>query len=298
MLTEADATQLFRDPPLRHIDVGAGEVACRRVGQGPDVLFVHGWPVSGATFRTLLPHLAEHVTCHLVDLPGAGDSRFDADTPISVAQHIMSMRRVADALELEDFAVVGHDSGGMIARHAFAGDPRMRAMGLMNTEQPQGLTWRFRMFLMPSGLPGFGAMLGWALGQPWLRRHWLLLGESFADRSRLDGEFDELFLRPIHQDRRRRDAAVKFAQSFDERALVRPLAELHAKMDVPVQLVWGEHDPFLPLSWAEEMLDSFPDARLHVVRDASLFVHEERPEEVANALLPVLRTEARVAERA
>ena len=44
------------------------------------MLFVHGWPVSGATFRTLLPYLVEHVTCHLIDLPGAGSSRFDADT--------------------------------------------------------------------------------------------------------------------------------------------------------------------------------------------------------------------------
>lgn len=57
-LTPADAAALFRGDPQRFLDVGAGEVAYRRVGIGPDVLFVHGWPVSGATFRTLLPHLA------------------------------------------------------------------------------------------------------------------------------------------------------------------------------------------------------------------------------------------------
>ena len=55
--------------PLR---VDLADPAYRRVGVGPDVLFVHGWPVSGATFRTLLPHLVDHVTCHVVDLPGAG----------------------------------------------------------------------------------------------------------------------------------------------------------------------------------------------------------------------------------
>ena len=44
------------------------------------MLFVHGWPVSGATFRRLLPHLTEHVTCHLLDLPGAGDSPDEAAT--------------------------------------------------------------------------------------------------------------------------------------------------------------------------------------------------------------------------
>ncbi len=36
------------------------------------------------------------------------------------------------------------------------------------------------------------------------------------------------------------------------------------------------------------MVETSTDARLHVVRDARLFVHEEKPEEVAQALLPVL----------
>ena len=80
--------------------MGAGEVAYRVVGTGPDVLFVHGWPVSGATYRTLLPHLADHVTCHLIDLPGAGSSRFTADTPLSIENHIHSVRRTLDLLEL------------------------------------------------------------------------------------------------------------------------------------------------------------------------------------------------------
>ena len=52
-LTRHDATELFRRPPDDLLDVGAGAVAHRRVGSGPDVLFVHGWPVTGATFRTL-----------------------------------------------------------------------------------------------------------------------------------------------------------------------------------------------------------------------------------------------------
>ena len=48
-ITTEQASDLFRRPPERFLDVGTGEVAYRRVGSGPDVLFVHGWPVSGAT---------------------------------------------------------------------------------------------------------------------------------------------------------------------------------------------------------------------------------------------------------
>jgi pimeloyl-ACP methyl ester carboxylesterase len=286
-LTTAAASDIFRREPDRFLDVGAGEVALRSIGRGPDVLFVHGWPVSGATFRTLLPILAERVTCHVLDLPGAGSSRFDTDTPITIDTHIDSVRRVVDALGLDDVAVVGHDSGGMIARHALAGDPRVRAWGLLDTEQPHGLHWRFKAFLAARHVPGIGTGLGWVMGRPRLRRNSLVLGKAFADRDRLDGEFDEFFLRPIHTIPERRDAAMRLLASFDER-FVRDLAGLHARITVPVQLVWGEEDAFFPVDWAREMVGTFPDARLEVVPDAGLFAHEERPDAVAAALLPTL----------
>jgi len=256
VITGQQAADLFRQAPDRYLDVGEGEVAHRRVGRGPHVLFVHGWPV---------------VTCHVIDLPGAGSSRFTHETTISIDQHIESVRRTLDLLELDSVAVVGHDSGGLIVRHALAGDPRVRAMGLIDTEQSQGLTWRFKQFLLARRLPGFEVALGWLLGAPRLRRSSLVLGGAFADRSLLEGEFEEFFLRPIHQDAGRRDAAVKLLASFDQR-YVRVLDEVHQRIDVPVQLVWA----------------TFPDARLDIIENARLFSHEERPAEVARALLPAL----------
>jgi len=286
-LTERDAADLFRRPPDQLLGVGEGDVALRSIGQGPDVLFVHGWPVSGATFRRLLPHLAGQFTCHVVDLPGAGDSRFDADTIITLDQHITSIRRVVDLIDRPDVAVVGHDSGGLIARHALAGDPRVRAWGLIDTEQTQGLTWRFKQFLFSRHLPGFGRALGWLVGHRVLRRNPLVLGGAFTDRSLLDGEFAEFFLEPISREPARRRAAVQLLDSFDQQH-VRDLAALHARIDEPVRLVWGEHDPFFPVEWAASMVDTFPDAHLEVVPGTRLFPHEERPAEVARALLPAL----------
>lgn len=286
-ITAAAAADLFRREPVRFIDVGVGDVAYRTVGSGPDVLFVHGWPVSSATFRTLLPHLAEHVTCHLIDLPGAGSSRFGADAPLSIDAHIHSVRTVIDALELTDVAVVGHDSGGMIARHAVAGDPRLRALGLIDTEQSNGLSWRFKSFIAARHLPGFGAGLGWVAGRRRLRRNGFVLGDAFADRSMLDGEFEEFFLKPLNTSSTSRDAAVRLLRSFDDHH-VRDLAGLHKQITVPVQLVWGEDDRFFPVAWAKEMVGTFPDARLEIIQGAGLFAHEEKPAEVAKALLNVL----------
>ena len=286
-ISASAASDLFRSAPDQFIDVGTGEVAYRRVGSGPDVLFVHGWPVSSATFRTLLPHLTDHVTCHLIDLPGAGSSRFAADQVLTIENHIHSVKHVLDVLDLNDVAVVGHDSGGLIARHAVAGSPRLRALGLIDTEQSTGLSWKFKSFIAGRRIPGFGAGLGWVAGQPRLRRNRLVLGDAFVDRSLLDGEFDEFFLKPLNQSPAHRKAAIQLLKSFDYQH-VRDLRELHRRITVPVQLVWGEHDRFFPVKWAQEMLADFSDARLAVIKGAGLFAHEERPAEVAQALLPIL----------
>lgn len=291
-LTPHDALALFQNAPQRYIPVGdGGEVAYRRVGRGPDVLFVHGWPVSGATFRDLLPYLSPHVTCHLLDLVGAGQSRFIAgQTPIDLAHHIGAVRRVVDVLGLDDFSVVGHDSGGLIARHALGPDDRVRSMVLCDTEQSAGLHWRFRQFLWMGYVPGFATLLAHIVNRPTLRRLPMFLGGCFHDDTHLRGPFSELFLEPLNTDRRRRWAAGQLVKTFDVRR-VDELAALHAQMQMPVKLVWGEHDPFFPVAWAREMVDTFPRASLEIVPEAKLYVHEERPREVARAILPTLLLE-------
>lgn len=287
-LTQDQSSALFRSPPDGWIDVGNGEVAVRSVGEGPDVLLVHGWPVTGATWRHLLPRLTTHVRCHVVDLVGAGDSRFDRTVRLGVLEHAQAVRRVVEALGLTDVSVVGHDSGGLIARHALAGDPRVRSWGLVDTELSSGIGWRFRSFIAARHLPGVEHLLATVVNAPRLRRNRLLLGTCFTDRSRLAGEFDEFFLRPLRDDADRRWAAGALLRAFDP-ATVDELARLHRDIGVPVQLVYGEHDVFFPPGQAARTLDGFGGpADLAVVAGAGLFTHEERADETASALLPVL----------
>ena len=130
-------------------------------------------------------------------------------------------------------------------------------------------------------------MDGAAAGKPSLRRNKFVLGDAFVDRSLLDGEFDEFFLRPLHSSAEYRGATMRLLRSFDFRH-VHELKALHAKVDVPVVLVWGERDAFFPVAWARDMVADFADANLAVIAGAGLFAHEERPAEGAAALLPVL----------
>ena len=292
-MTLLQASDLFRSAPDRYVDVDNGEVAVRSVGSGPDVLLVHGWPVSGATFRGLLPHLAPHVRCHVVDLVGAGDSRFDRTVRLGISEHADAVRRVVEALELDDVALVGHDSGGLIARHALAGDPRVRAWGLLDTETPDRHSLLFRSFLALRHVPRVEHLLAAVFSAPRLRRTPLALGGCFTDARKLDGEFAEFFLRPIHEDADRRWATGELLRQFDLAALTE-LHDLHRRIRVPVQLVYGADDPFFPAAAAQAMSATFGGpAQLHLVERGRLFAHEEFPEETARVLLPTLLARGR-----
>lgn len=156
-----------------------------------------------------------------------------------------------------------------------AGDAWLSATGLIDTEQPQGMSWRFKMFLAGRKMPGFGAALGWLAGKPALRRNGFVLGDAFVDRSLLDGEFDEFFLRPLAEDPARRAATMAVLRTFEPR-YVHELGALHRRIDVPVQMVWGVEDKFFPLQWAGRW-STFADARLTEVPGAGLFSHEDAP---------------------
>ncbi|MFN0091959.1 MAG: alpha/beta fold hydrolase [Acidimicrobiales bacterium] len=288
-LTADAASDLFRKPPDRHIDVGNGAVAYRKVGAGPDVVFSHGWPVTAATFRRLLPYLTEHVSCHLIDLPGAGDSHFDRTTTISVTSHVAALRRAVDELGLTSFGVIGHDSGGMIARLAFAGDARVHGWGLIATEQPPKASWRLSSFLAIRVVPRFERLLGFIVVRRRLRRNTFILGDAFADKNLLDGEFEEFFLRPLHDDPERQWAAGEFGRNFDL-GLLEELTACHRKINVPVQLVWGADDPFFPVERTRAMIAEFSGpVDLEVISNAKLFVHEEFPERTADAIRRTIR---------
>ncbi|MBE0440081.1 MAG: pimeloyl-ACP methyl ester esterase BioH [Gammaproteobacteria bacterium] len=57
------------------------------IGQGPDLVMLHGWSMHSAVWHHLSENLAQHFTLHLVDLPGHGYSEwqqnaFELDTLI------------------------------------------------------------------------------------------------------------------------------------------------------------------------------------------------------------------------
>ena len=91
-------------------------------GQGPVIVFGHGWPASWYEWRKVMPLLADRFTCVAFDMPGLGDSQpppaFDTET---VGNLVLSFIR--QEVTTEPFFLVGHDVSGPPLVHMAAYNP-------------------------------------------------------------------------------------------------------------------------------------------------------------------------------
>ncbi len=108
------------DPEHRVVEANGIRLHVADVGQGPAVLFCHGWPETWYSWRRQLPALAQAGFRALApDMRGYG--RSDAPAPIEAYTqlHIVGdMLGLLDALEIPDAVIVGHDWGAPVAWNA------------------------------------------------------------------------------------------------------------------------------------------------------------------------------------
>jgi pimeloyl-ACP methyl ester carboxylesterase len=119
-----EASRLLSLPDDRVVDVWEGGIL-----NGVPVVFHHGTP-SGRLQAVLGAEAARRQGVHLVSFnrPGYGRS---TDTPPSLASVGLDTLRVAEALGIDEFAVLGASGGGPYALATGLADPgRVRAVGI------------------------------------------------------------------------------------------------------------------------------------------------------------------------
>jgi pimeloyl-ACP methyl ester carboxylesterase len=135
----------------QRIDVG-GRVADYGVGgEGPPVVFLHGWALSGRTYRSALSRLLEQpLQVFAPALPGFGATTpFEDDHP-NVGDYARWVDEFCDAVGIVGPAVVmGHSFGGAVAIKLAHDFPR-RVRGLVLVNSIGGSRWRERGSLVRS----------------------------------------------------------------------------------------------------------------------------------------------------
>lgn len=265
--------------------IGAATVHWRREGQGPAIVFVHGFPLSGHTWHDVILELRDRFTCIAPDLIGFGQSRSTVDEDYSSQGQARALRQMLDALGVASYSLVGNDTGGWVARElALIDRERVTHLVLTNTEIPGHRPPWIPTYQALAHVPGFGHVLRRLIKMPGFLKSSLAFGGCFHDAQRIDGEFRERFVMPLTASSANLDGALRFLRCM-KFARLDEFRDLHAELTMPTLFIWGADDPTFPEPHARVMADQFANVvDFHAVPNARLFFYAEYPREVANLI--------------
>jgi pimeloyl-ACP methyl ester carboxylesterase len=273
--------------PVERTSLLAGGTRTRLLQAGPGeaseaVVFVHGNPGSADDWEGLIGGAAGTGRRALsLDLPDFGETVAPAGFEHSVLGYATFLGEALQELGVERAHLVLHDFGG-----------------------PIGLVW---MMMTPDALASITLIdTGILPGYRWhkLARIWRtpVLGELFqATATRpafrfllnrneprgLPRDFVEAMY--DHYDRRTRKAVLALYRDTDDPGSAAPeLTKLLAPRDIPALVIWGEHDAYLPSSYAERQREAFPSADVHVLPASGHWPFADAPDTVERLLTEFL----------
>ncbi len=276
------------DQTLSFINLGPSQIAYRKIGCGEPLILVHGFPLSGLTFRHVVPFLSDRFTCYIPDLPGAGETRWSEKTDFSSRGQAKTLKALIDELKLNEYSILAHDTGGTIARQlTLIARERVKKLILIGTEIP-GHRPPWIPFLQNTSNPHFTILSRLLMNSKLFRHSSAGFGGCFFDSRKLDGEFYDLFVAPLVSSAKKTSGQIRYLMGIDWK-LVDSFKTEHAKITAPTMLIWGEEETVFPVREARKMVNQFANCKGFVtVPKARLFVHEEKPETVGQTALDFL----------
>lgn len=279
------AADFFFAAPRQTAELGPTRLAWRRYGSGPALLLVHGFPLSGFTWRKLLPELSRSHSCYVPDLPGLGETEWTEATDFSWMGQARTLKAFADQLGLERYRVLAQDTGGTFARCLASIDgARVEKLAVINSEMPDHRPPWIPLYQALLALPGALASFRLLLRSRTFLRSGMGFGGCFTDLSLIEGDFHQHFVAALLRSPRHMQGMRRYLRTLRDWSTVDELPQLHARLGMPVRLIWGADDPTFPVSLAREMVKQFPNGNLTEIPGAKLLVHEEKPQEVLQAL--------------
>ena len=275
----------------------------------PPVILLHGFPESHRTWCEVAPRLQRDFFLVMPDQRGfAGSDRPQEVEAYAADTLVDDIFALADALDLERFALVGHDWGGAIAwTAALRGDPRLERLAIINAPHPvifqksmiedpdqraasQYISaFRSRMFEKAAEAMGYEALFDKSFS-----RHVDLAIIPEAERRQYISEWSQPGALTAMLNWYRA-SKVKVPPPGVTLPLPQWILGAFPKVEVPTLVIWGMKDKAL-LPVQLDGLDRLV-TDLHIVRipNAGHFVPWEAPESVISALAPFLasRSEAR-----
>ena len=276
----------------REITLHGHRVSYRAAGSGPLLVLIHGIAGSSATWEEVLPRLAERYAVVAPDLLGHGLSA-KPRTDYSLGAYASAIRDLLGVLGYERGTIVGHSLGGGVAmQFAYQFPERCERMVLVSSG---GLGHELHLLLRAAALPG----AEWVLP--------LLCSRGLCDA--VDGvarflgrvglragpDLDEIWRSFVSlSDPDARQAFIHTVRTVIDIRGQRASAgdRLYLAAEMPTMIIWGEHDPLIPVAHAYAAHERIQGSRIKVFPDAGHFPYRGDPRRFVEVLVDFIQSTA------
>jgi len=253
-------------PAERHAQIGDVETFWREA-PGSDVLYLHGVPTDGEDWVPFI----ERTGGYAPDLPGFGRSAKPSHFDYSIPGYARFLERFLDAAGVGRVSLVMHDWGGVGLALAQASPERIEKVVLIDAV-PLLAGYRWHRFARVWRTPLAGEML-MGFTTKWAMRR--LTGFTVDRAATPPGLVDRVW---SHFDHGTQRAILKLYRSAPPGTLAAAGARLD-RVGAPALIVWGEHDPYLPTSFAHLYAERLGgDAHVEIVEGAGHWPWLDRPQ--------------------
>ncbi|MEM9856349.1 MAG: alpha/beta hydrolase [Bacteroidota bacterium] len=290
-MKEIEAYNSLKLQKLKIEDVSIG---LRQVGKGKNLIFIHGFPTHGYTWRKIIPELSKYFKCHILDLPGLGDSEWTNKTDFNSKSQARYISKLLEKIGADTYSLIAHDSGATIARYmALKEKEKIENLILINTEIPNHRPPWIPFYQSIGLLPMVLAIIRSLLNQKWFLKSSMGFKELYTDKSMLDIESNiSPYINPVISSHAKAIGAFKYLKGIDWK-LVDEFKHLHKEIKSRTLFLWGENDKTFPIKLGKQMINQFSvETEFVTIKNASLLPHEERPNEVISAILNFVKKES------
>ncbi len=235
-------------------------------GSGPPLLFLHGNPDTHEAWEPVVERLRDTFTCWAPDLPGFGVA--DPLEDCAFDHQIRWVRELIAALGVQRPHLVAHDVGGTYAMLFAATHPELLSrLTVFNANFFPDYVWHFWGKVWRTPLLGELAMAGGTRG--------LFVSQVLKAAPKLPRAYAERAYDLYGKKARR--MVLKYYRHLDSSRLAGwPERLAAATQTLPLQVIWGDQDPYIPSSTADRL-----GGEVHHLADVSHWAMLEAPERVA-----------------
>jgi pimeloyl-ACP methyl ester carboxylesterase len=250
------------------------------------VVFIHGNPGSIRDWESLARGVAGFARALAMDMPGFGTADKPEDFDYSVPGYARHLAKLLTERGVCRAHLVMHDFGGPWGLAWAANNPQaVASVTCINTGVLSGYRGHYLARIWQT--PVLGELFMASTTKAGMR----LLLRHGNPRGLPSDYFDHVFQT---FDRGTSRAVLKLyrnTRKTDEAA--RQLAAALSPLDLPALIIWGAHDPYIPVAFAERQRDVFPHAEIKILSGSGHWPFADDPDSVAQSVLPFLRRQLR-----